>query len=189
MEQFLDKDTGLSWLKYDQKHGENYIEQNDILSAWSASSNIRRYLCGPHETLDSLFLRYLGKHNDLFYCYQDADLVGATIIVRPVFGNQDSTIEYLAVNPAFQHQGIGTRMVSSITHNPQYFVGKDFMDLYSTVVDEENIPSQKMFLKNKFVPMKKPNMYYDCGFIKFYCEPRKNVRQITNQDNPEIDIS
>ena len=175
MKQLFDQDTGLSWLRYDKYQGQDFFKQNQTLSSWSKTDNIRRYLCG-NEPLDNLFLRYLGDHNDLFYCYQDKNLVGATIVVKPFFGNQESSIEFLAVNPEFQHQGIGTRMVKSITNNPQFFVGKDFMDLYSTVVDEENLPSQKMFLKNNYRPMKRPNIYYDSGFIKFYCQPRKSPR-------------
>ena len=184
MDTLYDQDTSLSWVKYDKRQETDFSKENQTLSSWSKFDNIRRYLCG-NEPLDTMFLRYLGRHNDLFYCYQDQNLVGATIVVKPVFGEQESSIEFLAVNPSFQHQGIGTRMVKSITNYPQFFVGNDFMDVYSTVVDEENIPSQKMFLKNNFKPMKKPNPYYYSGFVKFYCQPKKS-RHLMNQIQDDI---
>lgn len=59
-------------------------------------------------------------------------------------------INYLVVVPTHQSRGIGTRAVSSIINNPQFFAPKSKVGTLLTQIHTRNAASQKVFIRNGF---------------------------------------
>ena len=65
-------------------------------------------------------------------------------------------------------------MISSIKSNPQFFTEKSFENGWLASIHKENIASQKAFLKNKFIALKKSD--YQSNYIRFYCNERQHIK-------------
>lgn len=65
-------------------------------------------------------------------------------------GFNNTMVDYLVVLPEYQGRGIGTRIVSSITRNPEFFGGIVPTNAMLTCIAGDNIPSQKVFNRNGF---------------------------------------
>ena len=59
-------------------------------------------------------------------------------------------ILYLIVAPQRQGRGYGTRVVSSIKNNIEFFAKNSLHNSLSTQIHDKNIPSQKVFERNNF---------------------------------------
>ena len=59
-------------------------------------------------------------------------------------------ILYLIVNPQYNNCGIATRMIKSIINNQKFFSYNTRTEGISVEIHNDNIASQKAFLKNKF---------------------------------------
>lgn len=57
---------------------------------------------------------------------------------------------YITVVPTAQGRGVGTRMISSILHNPQFFASNPTAKTIDSIVHHQNIASQKAFERNGF---------------------------------------
>ena len=59
----------------------------------------------------------INKPNIIEFYDKDDNFIGLSYITAPLKQNDSSVIEYLIVNPEFQHKGYATRMVSSIINS------------------------------------------------------------------------
>ncbi|MBE5738733.1 MAG: GNAT family N-acetyltransferase [Clostridiales bacterium] len=64
--------------------------------------------------------------------------------------NNNSDIDYLVVVPKSQGKGIGTRAVSSISHNLDFFSPENPVSTLTTEIHKKNTASQKIFQRNGF---------------------------------------
>lgn len=64
--------------------------------------------------------------------------------------NNNMNLGYIVVVPVAQGRGVGTRVISSIMHNPQFFARGSNPISMDTIVHKDNIPSQKAFKHNGF---------------------------------------
>lgn len=62
----------------------------------------------------------------------------------------NSDIDYLVVVPKAQGRGIGTRAVSSITHNPDFFAPENPTATISSQIHMQNTASKIVFARNGF---------------------------------------
>jgi len=64
--------------------------------------------------------------------------------------NNNADIDYLVVIPPEQGRGLGTRAISSIVNNTQFFAPKTRVKSLLTQIHTRNIASQKAFKRNGF---------------------------------------
>lgn len=77
-------------------------------------------------------------------------LAKAQKLFKQSTNDNNMRLGYLVVVPIAQGKGVGTRVVSSIMHNPQFFA-RDAKPLsIDTMVHADNIPSQIVFKRNGF---------------------------------------
>lgn len=57
---------------------------------------------------------------------------------------------YITVVPTAQGRGVGTRMIASILHNPQFFASNPTAKTVDSIVHHENFASKKAFERNGF---------------------------------------
>lgn len=172
MIELSDDKNYLFWKKYEDGAKENFDIVFEI-DSWSANANIRRYI--TEETSLHDFLLYTKENNTcnsvydgLFYCFEEEKLVGVYLISQSLDSPNSSDISYLIVNPKMHDRGIGTRMISSIRENSEFFTNRyNTKKIYATVC-ESNIPSMKAFLKNKFDVVSCADMKRFNGFAKLY---------------------
>ncbi len=92
-------------------------------------------------------------------------------------GENAVDINYLIVNPQFQNQGVGTRVIRSITENLEYFTTAKDISTVMAFVHGRNIASQKAMLKNKFKKLV-PSRYFNTeGYDTFFFTPREYEMQ------------
>lgn len=82
------------------------------------------------------------------------------------FLNKSTTINnvdlgYITVVPTAQGRGIGTRMISSILHCPQFFTSNPTAKTIDTIVHHENTASKKAFERNGFDVYAKTLHFYN----------------------------
>ena len=147
-DKMLDKDNGLSWLKYDPFHGEEFIKINDEVDSWSYDSSIKKFI-SKYRPVSQYLITLLGSRNNIYYAYDNNNLAGVVLVAKPMPNYSFTTVEYIVVNPEMQGKGIGTRMISSLKSNPMFFA-EGYKGNIDAFVNAKNIPSQKAFLKNKF---------------------------------------
>ena len=75
------------------------------------------------------------------------------LLERPDF----SEVSYLIVKPAEQGKGYGTRIVTSIKNNLDFFMPNATLDAFGTTINFENIPSINVFNKNGFKQLNTEN--------------------------------
>ena len=172
---FLDKNTGLSWVLYDIKNGQKFEKINDVLDSWSEYPSIKKFITNGRP-LSRTFHNILGWGNNWFYAFEGEELVGSCLLHNPVPNYNFATIEYIVVNPKYQGKGVGTRMISSIRHNPQCFIG-NYKGLISAFVNPDNTASKKAFLKNKFeVFHRAGSMIDNGGYFNLVYRDRELIR-------------
>ena len=67
--------------------------------------------------------------------------------------DNNSSINFLMVNPHMQNRGIGTRAVKTILDNMDYFTTNDENNAMQSLIHYKNVASQKVFRKNDFYPV------------------------------------
>ena len=123
-------------------------EDGKLASIVSVTSN--RYICQFVE-----FTEYIAECKDLgidskpdyLNLYQ---AMRALINAKP---DNNSSINFLMVNPHMQNRGIGTRAVKTILHNMDYFTTNEDNNTMQSLIHYKNIASQKVFRKNDFYPI------------------------------------
>ncbi|MGN0961207.1 MAG: GNAT family N-acetyltransferase [Christensenellales bacterium] len=171
MDKLFDNDTHLMWEKYDKYHPSAFRKNNKILDSWSSAPNVQEYISNE-QPVSSLFLDFFDDGCNIYYCFDKKILAGAVLISEPYFKDDNSTIEYIVVNPELQGRGIGTRMIKSITSNPQFFVGDKYNGKFVASVSETNLASQKAFLKNNFQVLQKPKSKIITKYLRFFFSER-----------------
>lgn len=158
---FCDDRNDIMWVKVDDTNKHLHMSSFDLMKNWSSNENMRKYI-SKSMSIDELFMKFIKKDDalgevnskiNLFFCYdKDDNFIGLSYITAPLKQNDSSVIEYLIVNPEFQHKGYATRMVSSIinSENSEFFNGCDLTTGYKTYVDETNLPSLRVFKKCGF---------------------------------------
>ena len=71
-------------------------------------------------------------------------------ILKKATSTSNTNIDYLVVVPPAQNKGVGTRAVSSITHNMDFFAPNKKIETVHTQIHKANTPSQVVFHKNNF---------------------------------------
>lgn len=74
--------------------------------------------------------------------------------------NNNMSIDYLAVVPPKQNQGIGSNTIASIIENTSFFAPESPIDTITTEVHTENKKSARRFKENGFIVF--ANNKYDC---------------------------
>lgn len=199
MKKLTDENQSLDWLLIDYEYDWTKEEsRNTIIDI------IRKLNNWQGESIDKFITSMpLGEHlqdicdivndnYDITQCfhalaYIDDTLVGTAVItsnskdIRESFNTftlpNNLKILYLIVNPEYQNLGIGTRMIKSITEHQEFFSqGKKTFGI-STNIHNENIPSQRAFLKNKFT------FYAPCKNSKivsqyFYIDKKERLKDL-----------
>ena len=186
MERFEDKVNALGWLKYtneinDLKDLYSVNKLEHIIDRWTNNSNVEKFV-SHGENLSYMFNKFLSDDDGIFYAFEGEKLVGVAFVSPPNRYYNYSTIEYLVVNPECHGRGIGTRMITSIKENPDYFVGKEHRGSYVAFVHGDNIASQKAFLKNKFQVVKRVDTFFTHHDRYVY-----HTKKLDGKELPEYD--
>ena len=202
MKKLTDNKQSLDWVfidyEYDwtKEESRNFIKDElSQLNTWG-STNISKYISEMplgdymYDMCDIANDNYDTSQYFHLLAYEGNNLVGTSLIainskdIRFEFNDftlpNNMKILFLIVNPEYQNLGIGTRMIKSIIENQDFFSHKSKTSGISTDIHNENISSQKAFLKNNFTtftpPRKKPRyMRY------FYIEKKEqnnNLEQL-----------
>ena len=183
-----DKDNDLRWLRVYRGNIGKQIKYFDEIREWSTSSNIRHYVSSKI-TLDKLFSEILfnDTYSGLYFCFVNNELAGIAYTTYATERRKEMVIEYVVVKPSLQSTGIGTRMISSITNNTDFF-SKNACDTILSVVEEGNIASRKAFLKNNYIVVSKNlsysqrnNLLYACYKKELDKEPLVNGDDVPNK--------
>jgi len=181
---FSDKHNHLVWKCFDKDNPHKFNGELQEIRDWSTSSTIREYVSSKW-SLDQLFGYYIlnNKYDNTYFCYDDNRLIGLVYLSSPQNEMQDIRIEYLIVNPESQNKGYATRMINSITHNCNYFVGEDCGRVMASV-EEKNLPSRKAFLKNNFIVVAKNESVYGRTFFAYcYYKDPKQCKELLDEES------
>lgn len=86
-------------------------------------------------------------------------------------------IEAIAVNPSLANRGIGTKIIKELSHNTEILCGQK-INLISALIEDSNISSKKLFLKNNFIESQSQSRIS----WKKYNTYRLDVSHLKNQD-------
>ncbi len=160
MRKFYDKDTDLHWYETENDEDKKALSGAiNTINNWD-SPGIRQYVVQDTPIADFMtyFINYVvgpDKGKVGCYCYialdEENKPLGIVDVSTHYMTPERAIIEYLVVNPRLTGMGIGTRMIKSITHNTEWFAQKDKISSWEVDIDKNNMPSQRAFLKNRFV--------------------------------------
>ena len=167
MKTLEDKTNLLTWIQYDENNAEETIllKAHNKLKAWSPRIADGGNYSDPHNYLSNLYIDNYSDNGNMFFCYEYSDftenniLVGMAIITPPYKQGMNASIDYIVVDPNKHSRSIGTRMVSSITHNPEFFVEQSNISRFEAVVNTDNLSAQLIFIKNKYIALNKSSIY------------------------------
>ena len=173
MRNFYDENTDIYW--YETQTDDDKKEMQAItnkINKWQ-SPGIKKYVTDGLPVIAYLsaftyseIYDNLGKIGCYNYYALDENKTPLGIVevsTSSVLPNR-ATIEFLVVNPKLNGQGIGTRMISSIQNNTEWFAQNDKINRWVVSIDNSNEPSKKAFLKNKFKAYKKNPDFQIHGF-------------------------
>ena len=166
---FSDENNGLEWQRYNPSFPRHYEGYNAIVNSWSEDPNINRYLNfdGP---LSDTFVELQSEdgldNEGYFYAFEGDRLAGIVYITTPLEQYEETSIEYIVVNPNMRKRGIATRMISSIKDNPTFF-SENHQGAFVATVDHTNEGSKRAFMNNGFV-VAPSKMHYN-GFPSKFC--------------------
>ena len=92
-------------------------------------------------------------------------LVTAKKVLRSANHDNSTNIEFVVVSPDHQGNGVGTRMVRSITNNTEFFTNNDYNSVISAKAHYTNKASIKMFQKCDY---ERISAELDARFHSFY---------------------
>lgn len=100
-----------------------------------------------HEILpigdDEKKLAFVGKLNDEIVAWILIDAFDLTTTEPEMF------LQYIVINPEYQHKGIGTAIAKELFLKPEKYIGVKPNSIFS-YIDKTNIASQKLFAKFNF---------------------------------------
>lgn len=174
-ERFDDQNTGLTFVKFDREHVENFTDWNAELDSWTADAGVQRFITGEAGTkLHNIFMDNIlmdnYNHEDVFYVFEQDSLVGAIYLSSPDIYLRPAGFEYLVVSPNARNRGIATRIISSVKENMKYFFRKQHNGEIYASIHEDNIASNRAFLKSGFVVRGRG---YCNNYNRLYCSPRQ----------------
>ena len=103
--------------------------------------------------------------------------------IRELLDTKDDNNIYLAFNvvaPEYQGHGIGTRILSSVKNNLEYFAGCKEANLQMTV-DHDNIASHKVVYKNGFRRLNPAKSTTE--FSIYYLHAKSDINEQNNNQN------
>lgn len=183
MKKLKDKINFLTWEQFEPQQAENYHQQNATLDKWGKRVASNSFINKKH-FITNLYTDFYGDESNFFYCYENngdsiKDMVGAVIITPPTHKGNNASIDYIVVNPNKQNNGIGTRMIKSITNNPEFFAGRSHIGSFEAVVRESDIAPQMIFVKNHYTmaPKIHPENTPDSAdmYLKFFAAKRTQI--------------
>lgn len=153
MQQFYDNKTFLTWAKLNTHTMEDEprtLSANAKISKWST------YVHKDPNYVPNLFMDNFSDSSNMFYCYGHSEengkefLVGVAIITPPLYKGNRANIDYILVDPRRQGQGYATRMIASISHNPEFFVQQGHTAGFQSIVKEDNVSAIMAHVNNNF---------------------------------------
>lgn len=171
VDELLDKENGLRWLKYDKTDHTKFFRIGREVNSWSGYDNISKYVSKEDRINDVFVMLAMSQDKyydaDIYYCFADSSQVptGVVYLSNAKLGEPHAVIDTIVVNPGKQKSGIGSRMVKSITQNFNYFTYNPNTSKIFATVHVDNIASQKVFIKNKF-KMLRP-CHFNVEYLKY----------------------
>jgi len=177
MKTFFDKKNNILWRMTDYRKSSTTPEEyqlfrqyNQELNTWT-SDNIIEYITYTKQPLGDylagLVVRNnkrgdLGEYHQIYAFDTQDNLIGTCIVSAespftrqitqdPLLKNS-LLLNMIITNPNLAKQGIGSRMINSITKNQGQFVTSKTHGVMAAV-NKKNTASQRAFLKNKFKVM------------------------------------
>ena len=183
---YFDESVSLTWLKYDKHSSDldyimmmNKIDQQ--VDQWSQDKKVNEFVTYGR-SLPAMLHAILGELNNMYYAYDEEkdEILGLVFMCNATKEYPYSVIEYIVTNPKYMNMGIGTRMVSSIKQNPEFFTGNEHQGKFLAFVKHDNKSSKKIMLKNKFRVLKKPASIiagiYSCMYDQLYYDESENKK-------------
>lgn len=182
MIKFVDEETKLTFIKFNNNELKNQEEIFNQINSWSYADNIRQYITN-NKKVNDFFIDLNNKTDNnpcgLYYTFENSQPVGVMFLNDVNY--TESIIEYIVVNPQMQGKGIATRMIKSITNNLKFFTGHPNTESLIATIDKSNIASQKAFLKNNFYQLQPAysSQLNQSNFSHFrYLKPNQNSKEM-----------
>ena len=168
-ENLIDTKRSLSWVRYDKEESAVFARFNRQMRAWSSQEAVRKYVSGEFDLDRYLLSLAIDEGSDidgLFYCFTDNELCGVALVSAPEGNSDETSVQYIVVNPNMQGKGLGTAMLSSIFTNGNFFTRNMHKGKFVTSVHKDNVASQKACLKSGFIlaPAKNNDRYLKLVF-------------------------
>lgn len=166
MDQIYDEKNFLTWIKLNTKElsesisddpnasipsgAQRIISANKTIDKWST------YIYKDPHYVSNLYMDNFIDSSNMFYCYAHNPnngkefLVGVAIITPPIHKGNRADIDYILVDPRKQNQGYATRMIASISQNPEFFAKRGHKAGFVSTIREDNIPAIMSHINNDY---------------------------------------
>lgn len=150
---WTDSKNNIRWKRYDSRFERFYSRYDNVVNSWTNNEGVQRYIEFDKPIIESfkdcLVENISHEQEAFFYALVGDRVVGVMYMTSPNDAYRESYIEYLIVDPDLKGRGIGTRMICSLKSNPDFFVD-GHCGTFSAMVENENIGSKRVFIKNGF---------------------------------------
>jgi len=160
----IDNKNFLLWKNYRDILDKETHTTISTINKWSDNENVKKFLSSTTPIGSSMTQR-LGNNSNLYLCYDfNQNLIGALHLNSQ---NQIVTIEDMIVSPELQNLGIGTRMITSLKDNAEFFQTEH--KKISSIVNNDNIASMRVIEKTGFTKSKTDPLS-PIGFTKIWLD-------------------
>lgn len=188
MKKFYDKEVGLTFKCYSEKESrygyldDDYVSYISQMNLWE-DEGIKNFVVSSaalgffFNVNNSYCTKDKNNNSQLVMGFDDDQLIGCAQITtnNPPISNSlidgksslymarsDKNplinIEYIATDPLLRGQGYGARLIKGIMNNEKILTNDINSSGITAFVRHNNLPSQKAFLKNKFIIVHKSNL-------------------------------
>lgn len=166
MRELVDNNTDLVIKNFtDSELRENSLIKSTV-NSWSSDEKIREYITSNCIWGDNLFDYLYGLNNylntddsqfsQLYFIFDNSDELLAVSQLSNTKSKFRKAIQFIAVNPNMQNQGIGSRLINSIINNPDFFNKERQQFLLAAASEQSNTATRRLLKKHNFIPYKKP---------------------------------
>lgn len=166
MKELIDTQSQLIIRNFTDEELKSNIKLQEIVNSWSDDEAIKEYITSNCIWGNTLFSHLYGLNNilnsddpnfsELYFAFDSNEQLQAVAQISKTKSKFNQAIQFIAVNPNTQSQGIGTRLVTSIINHPEYFNNNKHALFICAASETENIRSRKLLKKHHFIPYKKP---------------------------------